>query len=251
MHLSSEVFWKSSLKELKRGYVYDSNKDIYICLVCGHYFEKGVIYQIEDISCEAEKAIKVHIEKKHGSVFNSLIDMDKKYTGLSDIQRELLVSFYNGMDDSKISKRLGISSSTVRNHRFRLKEKAKQAKVFLALMELMETRISASDKIIDIHKSATMIDERYAITKAEQDKAVGKYFDSDGKLLKFPKKEKERVIVLMEIARYFDNEVMYREREINKIIEEKYEDYVLIRRYMIEYGLIDRKPDGSAYWVVF
>ena len=28
-----------------------------------------------------------------------------------------------------------------------------------------------------------------------------------------------------------------------------YEDYVHIRRYLIEYGFLDRKADGSAYWV--
>lgn len=251
MHLSSEVFWKSSLIDLKKGYIYDSEKEIYICLICGNYYEKGVIYEFDNMSCEAEKAMKLHIKKEHNTVFNSLLAMDKKYTGLSDIQQELLELFYNGMSDTDISKKLGISSSTVRNHRFRLKEKAKQARVFLSIMELMEERTDEPDRIIDIHRSATMIDERYAITKSEQEKAVKKYFDSEGRLLKFPKKEKERVIILIEIAKYLDNEIKYTEKELNSIIEKKYVDYVLLRRYMIEYGLIDRKADGSSYWVVF
>lgn len=39
------------------------------------------------------------------------------------------------------------------------------------------------------------------------------------------------------------------EQGLNQALEEFYEDYVLIRRYLIEYGFIDRKPDGSEYWL--
>jgi hypothetical protein len=28
-----------------------------------------------------------------------------------------------------------------------------------------------------------------------------------------------------------------------------YDDYVTVRRYLIEYGFLDRKDDGSQYWL--
>jgi hypothetical protein len=42
---------------------------------------------------------------------------------------------------------------------------------------------------------------------------------------------------------------MYAEKEINEILKAIYEDYVMLRRYLIEYGFIDRKSDGSEYWL--
>ncbi|WP_410979251.1 DUF2087 domain-containing protein, partial [Cobetia sp. SIMBA_158] len=30
---------------------------------------------------------------------------------------------------------------------------------------------------------------------------------------------------------------------------EKHEDFVALRRYLIEYGLMERTADGAAYWV--
>ena len=39
------------------------------------------------------------------------------------------------------------------------------------------------------------------------------------------------------------------QKKLNEIIQPIYEDYVQIRRYLIEYGFMDRKEDGSAYWI--
>ena len=55
--------------------------------------------------------------------------------------------------------------------------------------------------------------------------------------------------MLRSIANLFDQEKHYTEKELNEVIKPMYEDYVHIRRYLIEYGFLDRKADGSAYWV--
>lgn len=39
-----EKFWDVLIEELKKGYVFDEEKEEYICLVCGEIFIKGVIY---------------------------------------------------------------------------------------------------------------------------------------------------------------------------------------------------------------
>lgn len=38
-------------------------------------------------------------------------------------------------------------------------------------------------------------------------------------------------------------------KEFNEIIKTAYYDYVTVRRFLIEYGFLDRKPDGSQYWL--
>lgn len=66
-------------------------------------------------------------------------------TGLSDVQKRVLELFYQGAADAEIQAELGFgSTSTVRNHRFQLKEKERQARVFLALMELLHEREGSS-----------------------------------------------------------------------------------------------------------
>ncbi|PKM78120.1 MAG: hypothetical protein CVU90_03610 [Firmicutes bacterium HGW-Firmicutes-15] len=53
----------------------------------------------------------------------------------------------------------------------------------------------------------------------------------------------KQVICRFEISR------IYSEKEVNAIIKEVYEDYVTLRRYLIDFGFMDRKTDGSQYWL--
>ena len=157
--------------------------------------------------------------------------------------------FYQAKKDKEIKEELDIgSASTIRHHRFALKEKERQAKTFLTMMELLKEKDENAPTFVHVHKTATMVDERYNITQTEQDQIVKKYF-SDGALTKFPPKEKQRLVILREISKQLKKDDMYEEKEINQILKGIYDDYVLIRRYLIEYGFIDRKSDGSKYWL--
>ncbi len=98
-----------------------------------------------------------------------------------------------GYSDKEIVKELdGGSTSTIRNHRFTLREKMKQARVFLALMELSEEKENVPSKFVPIHRTATMVDDRYNITEEENDEILKMHFTEglDGPLAKFPKKQK-------------------------------------------------------------
>ncbi|TCP28728.1 hypothetical protein EV207_11640 [Scopulibacillus darangshiensis] len=94
------------------------------------------------------------------------------------------------------------------------------------------------------------MDDRYAITKEEQEQVISKYFTPEGTLAQFPSKEKRKIIILNELNnRCFQPGKEYNEKEINALIKPIYSDFVMIRRYLIEYGFLDRKKDGAAYWV--
>ncbi|WP_347437003.1 DUF2087 domain-containing protein [Fodinisporobacter ferrooxydans] len=101
------------------------------------------------------------------------------------------------------------------------------------------------------HKTARMIDDRYNVTLEENEKILKKYFPEsiDGSLKTFPLKEKHKLIVLRQIAKRFQSEQTYNEKEINQILKHVYDDYVTLRRYLIEYGFLDRKSDGNQYWL--
>jgi len=248
----SELFWNASVEEIKRGYVWESDVQEFVCLLCGKRYAKGIIYPDGERLLEAEKAMSVHIETEHSSVFEYLLGLHKKITGLTDTQRMLLHYFYQGYSDSEIVAELdGGSTSTIRHHRFTLREKEKQAKVFLAIMGLLEGRDTKKPRFISVPKTTTVPDERFFITEEENRKILAQYFPEglDGPLTEFPRKEKRKAAILKHISHRFEAHRSYTEKEVNEVLKPVYHDYVTLRRYLIEYGFLDREADGSRYWV--
>ncbi|MDN4072190.1 DUF2087 domain-containing protein [Fictibacillus terranigra] len=245
----SDLFWEAPLEDLKKGYKEDGQE--FVCLLCGNTIEKGIIYPENNVLYEAEKYMILHIGREHGSVFQYLVGLNKKLTGLTDHQNRLLRLFYEGKSDVEIKQEMEVgSTSTIRNHRFVLKEKERQAKMLLTMMELLKEKDQHAPPMITPHQTATMIDERYNVTKEEKEKMVKKYFiDGTMALKTFPSKQKQKLIVIREISSLFAAEKTYTEKEVNEILKTVYHDYVTLRRYMIAYGFLDRKADGSAYWL--
>jgi len=257
--MSDELLTKT-LDEIKTGYSYDDKAGKYHCNICGKEFETGEIFIFSDKYFEASKAIRLHIEKDHLAMIETLMSYDKKYTSLTDNQKELLALMKSGFSDNEIAKKLAVAPSTIRHQRFIFKEKAKQAKLYLAIYELtMQTdKINekkageTQDEIIDIHSGATMIDDRYFTTISEQEKILASVFESlePLKLKVFSSKEKKKIVILKKIAAQFVRDKRYSEKEINCILEEIYADYATIRRYLIEYGFMGRTNDGKEYWLI-
>ena len=248
----TELFWQASLDEIKQGYLYQEQTDEFVCLICGKSFANGVIYPHQEQLYEARKYIAIHIAKQHGSSFEVLLNLDKKLTGLTDHQKTILELFYTGHTDTEIAKILNTgSTSTIRNHRFSLREKQKQAKVFLAIMELLGEQTPKKQTFIDIPRNSKMVDDRFAITEEENKKILSACFKQglDGPLELFPLKEKKRVVIVRHLLKNFESDKTYTEKEVNGVLGQFYPDYVLLRRYLIEYGFMDRTQDGSAYWV--
>ncbi|NIK80351.1 hypothetical protein FHS15_005535 [Paenibacillus castaneae] len=251
----NERFWSSSIEELKLGYVYDAVDDAYHCLTCGERFEDGEIFRHEDTGrlYEARKYAALHVQHTHGSMLAYLLELDKKLTGLTDLQKELIRGFAENVSDTELMNRTGAgSASTIRNHRFVLKEKAKQAKLVLTIMELMEQDSVAAPQFAPILRTATQVDARYVITENEYADLIKQYLPNgpDGPLASYPRKEKRKLAVLRHIASYFKNGIRYEEKEVNELLSQFWaEDYVLLRRNLIDYGYLDRNEDGHAYWV--
>ncbi|URZ05042.1 DUF2087 domain-containing protein [Clostridium felsineum] len=245
----SELFFSSSVEDIKRGYMYDDKKEEYICLICGKVYESGVIYKEEENFYDAKKYMQVHIKNSHKSVFDYLINMSKVYTGITDMQKQFLMLYKSGRSDKEIAEKMMTSNSTVRNYRFKLKEKEKQAKVFMAIMEIINENKSNEDELIGVHKSVTMTDDRFLITEKEEKNIIKNCFDKNNHLKDFPAKEKKKVVVLKHILINFKRGEQYTEKQVNLIIKRIYDDYATIRRALIEYGFMDRKNDCSSYWV--
>jgi hypothetical protein len=246
-----------SLDEIKNGYSYDSDKRIYSCLTCGKEFETGEMFPIDGRFYDASKAIQLHSEKKHGNMLDILTSFDKKYTGITENQKELLSMMFNGSSDNEIAKKTGVAPATIRHQRFVFREKAKQAKLYLAIFEVVEKAVfekkvkSAEDELVNVHSGAKMVDDRYFTTKAEEDKIVASIFESlqPLKLKVFSPKEKKKIVILRRIVGQFEKDRKYSEKEVNSILKAIYDDYATIRRYLIEYGFMERTNDCKEYWL--
>jgi len=251
--MEEKLILEADLKEVKNGYSFDTDKGIYNCLICGEVFEVGEIYSLNGRFYEAYKAIELHVREKHGSMVQMLLGFDKKYTGVTDNQKSLLKDFYNGLSDNEIAKKNGLSPATIRHQRFMFREKAKQAKAYLAIFELVEKSLvkDAKEELVQVHNGATMIDERYEVTNSEQEQIIKTYFEDTEafKLKSFPTKEKRKIVVLRKISTLFEAGKKYSEVQINTILKPVFEDIATIRRYLIEYGFLERTKDCKEYWL--
>ncbi len=240
------------IESIKNGYFYEPVTRAYCCMLCSEHFEEGEIFKIGERYYDALRAVQLHIEKAHGGMFRHLLESDSKYNTITEKQKELLDLMHSGLSDQAIAQKLGISASTVRHQKFSFREKAKQAKLYLSLYELM-TKGTPPDQdiLIPIHEGAKMIDERYVITKEEREKILSAVFISltPLKLKIFSSKEKKKIVTLQKIIEQFEPGKIYPEKEVNQIIKDIYDDFPTIRRYLIEYGFMERSKDCRDYWV--
>lgn len=197
-----ELIRNATIDDFKRGYVWNSKKAEFVCLICD-----------ENIGDKDNSASSHVIE--HGKPIERLLLLDKKYTGLTEIQKEFLEMISNKYTDKEIAAKLACAESTVRNMRFALRERARQARAFLAIMELA--------------------DEKMPIV-------------TQPKLRSFPAREGKRKALLPRFAALFEPNKEYTEMEVKKVIKTIYEDDAIIRRYLVDYGYLNRNKDGSKYY---
>ena len=222
----------------------------YRCVVCGAAFPKGEIFPQDGRFFDAETAAARHIQEAHGSMLDYLLHLRPEQLGLSEVQLELLRLLAAGRSDKEAAAQKGVAPSTIRNHRFKLREKEKQARRFLAIMKLLGRRrpVPTEEAFCHPHRSATAVDARYAVTEGERRDILAACFDENGALRQFPAREKRKLVVLAALAEQFRPGRQYTEQEVDRLLGRIYEDYPYLRRLLIEYGFLERTASGSAYW---
>lgn len=240
---------KDTIETLKFGYIEEEQQG-YRCLVCHAFFQHGEVYPVKHRFFTAEKAMEHHMQEEHPDYVESLIFHDSRYNMLTENQKQMMRHFRSGKSDKEIAQLLQLSPSTVRHQKFMFREKWKQAKLYMAIYE--NVFASPQDiQLMEIHETAPILDDRFMISEEEKEKILSMNFQSISplKLKSFPGKEKKKIVILTKICEQFEKERKYTEKEVNQILEEIYDDYVTLRRYLIEYRFFDRAKDGSSYWL--
>ena len=240
-----------TLEELKQGYRYLREQAVYQCNACDAAFAQGQCYPMGEQFFDAPHAAAEHVRTEHGGALATLMHAEDKYNPLTENQAELMRLFAQGVADGDVAKRLGLAASTVRHQRFTFREKAKQAKLYLAMYELaLEGKPAGDNAFMPVHNTATLVDDRFAITEKERAQIMKSVFESEHplRLRAFPPKAKKQIVILARVVQELQTGKEYTERELNDVLGAIYEDYAILRRGLIDYGYMGRTRDGKRYW---
>lgn len=79
----------------------------------------------------------------------------------------------------------------------------------------------------------------------EEDKILST-FVHDGRLVRMPARQSKKLVILRWLVERFEPGVSYPERQVNEILKEVDPDYAMLRRYLVDAGLMQR--DQGIYW---
>ena len=84
------------------------------------------------------------------------------------------------------------------------------------------------------------------------DKKMNKLINNLGELIRWPKKPKEKEIIIKYLSTKFEFDKKYTEKEINGIIDKYhlFNDIPLLRRELVSRKFFSREDDGSVYWKI-
>ena len=146
-----------------------------------------------------------------------------------------------------LAERLGLSAATISFHLKKLQEagcvtssKSQYYTMYSLKKEAFEVRLM---DMLSVQSDEAAVQAK---REAQYRKKVIDTFFEYGKLKAIPAQRKKRRIVLEEIAKCFEFDRTYTEREVNIIIADFHDDFCTIRREMIMERLMAR--DHQIYW---
>lgn len=171
-------------------------------------------------------------------LFKCLADKSRLQILKSLIQEDMYVE--------RLAERLGLTPATISFHLKKLED----AQAVTSYKEQYYTMYSIRQEIfmtniIDIIREES--DEAAKQRQREEEyknKVIATFFEY-GKLKAIPSQRKKERICLEEIAKSFEIDKEYDEKEVNVIIENYFDDYCTIRRDMISEKIMERQ--GTTY----
>jgi hypothetical protein len=157
---------------------------------------------------------------------------------------------------------VGLSESTVSHHLSRLHS-----------MQLLTLRMDGSKRfyranpkgLLKFKEMVSRIEEKPvrqeraesdnawidALNWDETDKQVLREHTFDGKLTRLPVRQLKKLnVILRWLASLFEIGRLYGEKEVNAVLKTAYaEDYVSLRRELINFGYLRRERGGGQYWL--
>jgi predicted transcriptional regulator len=184
-----------------------------------------------------------------------------------EIQTEELLNFFKALADSNRLKIVGLlaqkpysveelaaflclGSSTVSHHLARLSQVglvSARAEGYYSVYSL-ETK-TLEEMAQRILSRETLPSVAADVDQDEYDRRVlANFVLPDGKIKAIPAQYKKAQVIYRYLAKEFELGKQYTEKEVNAILERYNEDYVSLRRALIEEKLLAREGGGGKYW---
>lgn len=147
----------------------------------------------------------------------------------------------------RLSERLGLTPPTISFHMKKLSDAGavKSYKTQYYTMYSLEKNLFMTT-ILDLVLDKSDDDEiQRQRDEAYRKKVLDSFFEY-GKLKSIPMQKKKERIILEELAKAFEYDRTYTEREVNIILADYHDDFCTLRRDMIGEKLLDR--DRQTYW---
>ena len=79
--------------------------------------------------------------------------------------------------------------------------------------------------------------------------SLQRFLNSDGQITQWPAKQRDKLLVLEYLADKFEADKIYTELEINEVLKlwHTFMDWPLLRRGMVDMGLLSRDRSGREY----
>ena len=150
----------------------------------------------------------------------------------------------------QLASSLAIGSPTVSHHLRRL-----------ASVGLVHARVEGPYRVYELdptplHDLAREFDDADDLPKLAGDadldafdrKVLSTFVGPDGRFVAFPAQAKKAMVLVRHALEAFEPGVRYSEREVGTILRRFSDDTARLRRAFVDHGLMERAPDGSAYW---
>ena len=82
---------------------------------------------------------------------------------------------------------------------------------------------------------------RGATDATPDEQRILRNFVVDGRLVRLPARSAQKRVVLGYVARRFDDDRSYEEREVNEVLRGFHDDPASLRRYLVDEGLLERE----------
>jgi predicted transcriptional regulator len=150
----------------------------------------------------------------------------------------------------KLAETLNLHPSTVSHHLSRLSKAglvSARAEGYYSIYQLETKTLDEMAQRL-LAREALPVESLGDDQDAYDRKVLHNYILPDGRVKAFPTQLKKFESILRYVVKAFEPGVRYTEKQVNEILSQFNEDTALLRRSLVETGLMQRQGGGGEYW---
>ena len=148
----------------------------------------------------------------------------------------------------QLAQKLGLSSSTVSHHLSRLAEAglvSARAQGYYSVYQLETGALEGMARRLLTRDTLPAVAADVDVGAFERT-VLNNFLGPDGRFTALPAQQKKYIVLLNYAIRVFEPGVRYSEKQVKEILLRFYDDATLLRRSLIDYGLMAR--ESGVYW---